>query len=56
MPLAPLDYLWEKSQNYTDRDAVPKRSVLHSAYCPGPLRASRVLAPTRVGRKECLNV
>jgi hypothetical protein len=36
------------------RDAIPRRSVLHRTYCPGPLRASRAAAPTYVGRKECL--
>src|SRR5207247_5303257 len=30
-------YRWEKSQNYSDRDAIPKGSVLHSTCCPGPV-------------------
>src|SRR5215831_14643549 len=51
-----LDFLWLKSQNHGNRAAIPKRSVLHSTYCPGPLRASRVTAPTDVGRKECLQM
>src|SRR5215475_15886121 len=49
-----LHSLWVKSQNYSDRDAIPKRSVLHPTYCPGPLRASRVRAPTHVGRSFAL--
>src|SRR5262245_26229324 len=49
-----LDSLWVKSQNYSDRDAIPERSVLHASRCPGPLRASRGATPTHVGRKECL--
>src|SRR5262249_6540371 len=34
--------------------ATPKRSALHPTCCLGPLRASRVLAPTHVARKNCL--
>jgi len=49
-----LDSRWVKSQNESDRDAIPKRPVLHPTYSPGPLRASRAVASTHVGRKECL--
>jgi hypothetical protein len=37
-----------------DSLATPKRSALHPTCCLGPLRASRVLAPTHVARKNCL--
>jgi hypothetical protein len=55
-PIGPfrLDSRWVKSQNESDRDAIPKRPVLHPTYSPGPLRVSRAVASTHVGRKECL--
>src|SRR5215472_10331271 len=49
-----LDSRWVKSQNESDRDAISKRPVLHPTHSPGPLRASRAVALTHVGRKECL--
>src|SRR4029453_11815666 len=39
-PLLSLDSLRLKSQNYSDRDATPERSVLHSTYCRTPLSVS----------------
>jgi hypothetical protein len=33
---------------------IAARSVLHPTYCPGPLRASRALAPTHVERHGAL--
>ena len=43
-----------KIAELSDRDVIPKRSVLHPTSCPGPLRASRAIATTHVARKECL--
>ena len=51
LPLFRPDALWVRSQNECDRDAIPERSVIHPTCCPGPLRASRALAPARVGRR-----
>src|SRR5262245_55957494 len=55
-PIAPfcLYSLWVKSHNESDRDAIAKRPALHPTHSQGPLRASRAVASTHVGRKECL--